>query len=199
MGIGLASVLSWGEEYPTRPIQIVVAYAPGSTDVYTRIFTDKMPEFLGQPMSFVYKPGAGGVIGGSFAAHSKPDGYTLFASSKGPVIFGPLTKENVDYTLDPLTIVTGATQDNIDIMNWDDYTKYSFVFKAAYHFSKSLTVSAGYAYERFKYNDVQLDDYQFVNPPGGPVTGSSGAYLTGYQKDQSYRANLVFGGVTYTF
>jgi MtrB/PioB family decaheme-associated outer membrane protein len=106
---------------------------------------------------------------------------------------------NVDYTLDPVTIVTGANQDNIDIINWDDYTKYAFTFKAAYNLTKSLMVSAGYVYERFKYSDAQLDDYQFVNPPGGPVTGSNGAYLTGYQKDQAYKASLIFTGVTYKF
>jgi hypothetical protein len=84
-------------------------------------------------------------------------------------------------------------------MRWDDYTKYALKFKAAYNLTKSLTISAGYVYERFRYNDIQLDGYQFVNPLGGPVAGSSGAYLTGYQKDQSYRANLIFGGITYNF
>jgi MtrB/PioB family decaheme-associated outer membrane protein len=111
---------------------------------------------------------------------------------------------SVDFTLDPAlfaaaTGLAAGNNENVDIMKWDDITRYSFAFKAAYNFSKSLTVSAGYAYERFKYNDIQLDGYQFVNPPGGPVTGSNGAYLTGYQKDQSYRANLVFAGITYKF
>lgn len=106
---------------------------------------------------------------------------------------------NVDYTLDPVTIVTGATQDNIDIINWDDYTKYAFKFKAAYNLTKSLMVSAGYVYERFRYSDAQLDNYQFVNPPGGPVSGTNGGYLTGYQKDQTYTADLIFAGLTYKF
>jgi hypothetical protein len=106
---------------------------------------------------------------------------------------------DVDFTLDPVTILTGANNENVDIMNWDDYTKYALKFKAAYNLMKSLIVSAGYVYERFKYSDIQLDDYQFVNPPGGPVTGSNGAYLTGYQKDQSYSAHLIFGGLTYKF
>lgn len=149
------------------------------------------------------------VTAGTWEAKQRDTGWGYGLGTEFYVIPGKLTlfiqhdylKSNgdVDFTLDPLTIVTGATQDNIDIMNWDDYTKYSFAFKAAYNFSKSLTVSAGYAYERFKYNDIQLDGYQFVNPPGGPVTGSNGAYLTGYQKDQSYRANLVFGAITYKF
>jgi MtrB/PioB family decaheme-associated outer membrane protein len=113
---------------------------------------------------------------------------------------------NVDFTLDSALFGTGglpafptANNDNIDIMNLDDYTKYAFKFKAAYHFTKSLIVSAGYVYERFKYNDAQLDNYLFVNPAGGPVTGGNAGYLTGAYKDQSYKGHLVFGGVSYKF
>jgi len=114
---------------------------------------------------------------------------------------------NVDFTLDPALFVagtglgpaSGANNSNIDITNLDDYTKYAFKFKAAYHFTKSLIVSAGYVYERFKYNDVQLDNYLFVNPAVGAVTGGNAGYLTGAYKDQSYKAHLVFGGVSYKF
>jgi len=114
---------------------------------------------------------------------------------------------NVDFTLDPSLFVagtglgpgSGANNDNIDITNLDDYTKYAFKFKAAYHFTKSVIVSAGYVYERFKYNNAQLDNYLFVNPAVGPVTGGNAGYLTGAYKDQSYKAHVVFGGVTYKF
>ena len=88
------------KKYPTRPIQVVVAYSPGSTDTYLRPYIEKLPEYLGQPLSFVYKPGAGGSVGASFVAKSRADGYTLFGCSAGPVIVGPLTKESLDYTLD---------------------------------------------------------------------------------------------------
>jgi hypothetical protein len=114
---------------------------------------------------------------------------------------------NVDFTLDPALFVagtglgpaSGANNDNIDIMKLDDYTKYAFKFKAAYYLTKSFIVSAGYAHERFKYNDVQLDNYLFVNPAAGPVAGGNAGYLTGAYKDQSYRAHVVFGGLTYKF
>ncbi len=112
---------------------------------------------------------------------------------------------SVDFTLDPVLFtfpdigLVGANNHNIDIRRWDDYTLYCFKIKAVYNFTKSLMASLGYAFERFKYSDAQLDNYQFVNPPGGPVTGSNGAYLTGAYKDQSYKANVVFGGVTYKF
>jgi tripartite-type tricarboxylate transporter receptor subunit TctC len=54
-----------GPKYPTKPIQVVVAFAPGGTDVNLRPFIDRMPEFLGQPLTFVYKPGAAGALGGA--------------------------------------------------------------------------------------------------------------------------------------
>ena len=114
---------------------------------------------------------------------------------------------NVDFTLDPSLFIagtglgpaSGANNDNIDITNLDDYTKYAFKFKATYYFTKSVIVSAGYVYERFKYNDAQLDNYLFVNPSVGPVTGGNAGYLTGAYKDQSYKAHVVFGGVTFKF
>jgi MtrB/PioB family decaheme-associated outer membrane protein len=107
---------------------------------------------------------------------------------------------SVDFTLDPALFVAsngiaGANNENIDIARWDDYTLYCFKIKTVYNFTKSLAASLGYAYERFKYSDAQLDNYEFVPA----VAGTNGAYLTGAFKDQSYRANLVFGGLTYKF
>jgi MtrB/PioB family decaheme-associated outer membrane protein len=108
---------------------------------------------------------------------------------------------NVDFTIDPglLTAangLAGANNDTVDIMRSEDYTLYSFKIKAVYNFTKSLAASIGYAYERFNYKDDQLDGYNFV-PAGG--AGSNGAFLTGAYKDQSYKANVLFGGVTYRF
>jgi MtrB/PioB family decaheme-associated outer membrane protein len=108
---------------------------------------------------------------------------------------------NVDFTLDPGLFLTGglagtgANNDNVDIALWDDYTLYSFKIKAVYNFTKFLSASLGYAYERFRYSDAQLNSYKFVPA----ATGTNGAFLTGAYKDQSYRANLVFGGLTYKF
>ncbi len=100
--ISLTAAASWAQDkkYPTRPIQVIVGYNPGSTDTYIRVFTEYLPKYLGQPISFVYKPGAAGSVGASFVAKSKPDGYTLFGCSTAPVILGPVTKEGMDFTLE---------------------------------------------------------------------------------------------------
>jgi len=109
----------------------------------------------------------------------------------------------VDYTLNAglfgaggLPAFPAANNENIDIPRWDDYTLYCFKIKAVYNFTESLAASIGYAYERFRYSDAQLDGYNFA--PLGPPN-SNAASLTGAYKDQSYNANLVFGGVTYRF
>ncbi len=106
----------------------------------------------------------------------------------------------VDFTIDPGLLVAanglgGANQDNVDIMHSEDYTLYSFKIKAIYQFTKSLIGSLGYAYEKFRYSDDQLNGYLFVVP----APASNQAFMTGAYKDQSYKANVVFGGLTYKF
>lgn len=151
---------------------------------------------------------------GDWSADQKDRGYGYGIGTEVYVIPKKLTllfqydyvksNGNVDFTLSPQlfaggTGLAGANNQSIDIPNWDDYTLSSFKVKAVYNFSKSFAASLGYVYQRFKYSDAQLNGYQFVNPPGGPVAGTNGAYLTGAYKDQSYNANLIFGSVTYSF
>jgi tripartite-type tricarboxylate transporter receptor subunit TctC len=102
LSILMARNTSWSavENYPTKPIQVIISYAPGDTDANLRPFIDKMPEFLGQPMFFVYKPGGSGAVGASFVAKANPDGYTIIGTSPGPVLMTPFVIEGIDYTLD---------------------------------------------------------------------------------------------------
>lgn len=101
MALGWAANNSWAAEqkYPNRAIQVVVCYQPGSTDMALRPFVDRLPDYLGQPVAFVYKPGASGAIGASFVTKARSDGYTLIGTSQSPIMLCPLTKD-VDYTLD---------------------------------------------------------------------------------------------------
>jgi tripartite-type tricarboxylate transporter receptor subunit TctC len=91
------------EKYPSRAIQVIIGYEPGSTDQALKPFIDKMAEVLGQPMNFVFKPGAGASIAGTYVASSKPDGYTLMGASLGPLITSPLTMKGINYTLEDFT------------------------------------------------------------------------------------------------
>jgi MtrB/PioB family decaheme-associated outer membrane protein len=98
------------------------------------------------------------------------------------------------YLLDT-ALTGGRTNSNIDASNWDDYRRSSFKIKAIYDVMKSLSVTAGYAYEKYTCNDIQTDDYQYVVPQ----TGVANTYLTGAYKDPDYKANVYFVGITYRF
>ncbi len=72
------SHFAWAQAYPTRPITIIVPFAPGgSTDSIGRILADRMQASLGQPAVIVNAGGAGGAIGVSRVARAVPDGYTI--------------------------------------------------------------------------------------------------------------------------
>lgn len=61
------------EKYPEKPIQAIVAYAPGgSTDAAARMMADFLKKHLGQPVIIVNKAGGGGAIGGNELFKSKP-------------------------------------------------------------------------------------------------------------------------------
>jgi tripartite-type tricarboxylate transporter receptor subunit TctC len=70
------------DKYPSKPVKIVVPYAPGgATDITSRLFGEHMKNSLGQPFVVENKPGAGGILGIEEMARSKPDGYTLFVGN----------------------------------------------------------------------------------------------------------------------
>lgn len=65
-------------DYPTRPIKIVVPFAPGGgSDRLTRVFMPYLQKELGQPLDVVYMPGGGTVLGNTYLLAQKPDGYTI--------------------------------------------------------------------------------------------------------------------------
>jgi tripartite-type tricarboxylate transporter receptor subunit TctC len=81
---------SGAQTYPSRPIRLVVPYAPGGvSDITGRIVAQKMTELLGQPMVVENRSGAGGMVGTAAVAKSDPDGYTIVLSSQSAYAIGP--------------------------------------------------------------------------------------------------------------
>lgn len=70
------------QNFPNRPVRIVVAFAPGTTsDIIGRMFADKLGQAMGQPFVVENRTGAGGTIGAESVARAAADGYTLLLST----------------------------------------------------------------------------------------------------------------------
>jgi tripartite-type tricarboxylate transporter receptor subunit TctC len=86
------------QDWPTRPIQIVVASgAGGSADIIARIIAEKLAPVLGQPVVIENRPGAGGNTGAGWVARANADGYTLLMSGSPTHSVGPHLFKNLSY------------------------------------------------------------------------------------------------------
>jgi tripartite-type tricarboxylate transporter receptor subunit TctC len=86
------------EDYPNRPITLVVPYAAGGgNDVMARTVADKMSRTLGQQIVVENRPGAGGSIATRQVAKAAPDGYTLVIGGTGTLAVNPALYPNVGY------------------------------------------------------------------------------------------------------
>src|SRR5476649_2312593 len=91
----LATAAAWApllhaQAYPTKPIRVIVGYAPGgSADAGIRPLAKVLEALLGQPMVMEYKPGAAGGVAMDYIAKAQPDGYTLYYADSGPLTVAP--------------------------------------------------------------------------------------------------------------
>lgn len=108
-------------DYPTRPVRLVIAQAPGSSiDAMSRVIAARMGELLGEQFVADNRTGAGGTIGGAIVAHAEPNGYTLLCAATASQVIGPqLYKKHVTY--DPFKdfapISLFATTQNLLVVN----------------------------------------------------------------------------------
>lgn len=103
-GLSLVSGAAFAQAYPTRPVKLIVPFAPGGfTDVVARILGQKLSVAMGQQFVIENKAGAGSTIGTDFVAKAAPDGYTLVMVSTTHVI-SPSIYKNMPY--DPIKSFT---------------------------------------------------------------------------------------------
>jgi tripartite-type tricarboxylate transporter receptor subunit TctC len=89
------------QEWPTRPVKIVVAFAPGgSADQLGRLLAAELSTAFRQQFYVENKPGSSGSIGSALISRAEPDGYSLLVAGSGPHLTGPAINPNIGY--DPL-------------------------------------------------------------------------------------------------
>ncbi|MSQ73903.1 MAG: tripartite tricarboxylate transporter substrate binding protein [Betaproteobacteria bacterium] len=94
----LAPAIPYGQGYPSKPIRIVVPFAPsGNIDITARVIAPGLTEVLGQPVIVENRGGAGGRIGSTQVAKSPPDGYTLLLGAPGTLVAQPVFHDDIEY------------------------------------------------------------------------------------------------------
>ncbi len=100
-GLALAAASSgaaFAENYPNRPVVIVVPFAPGGAfDVLARELAPRMGELLGQQVLVENVTGASGMVGSTRVAHATPDGYTVLLASIGTHAYNPSIYKTIAY------------------------------------------------------------------------------------------------------
>ncbi|OGA39060.1 MAG: hypothetical protein A3G24_19225 [Betaproteobacteria bacterium RIFCSPLOWO2_12_FULL_62_13] len=95
---GIAASAGAQSTYPSKPIRLVVAFAPGGgTDVAARALAHQLSGLLGQQVVIENRPGAGGTIGTEFGARAAPDGYTLLVGSSAAFAINPHLNPKLPY------------------------------------------------------------------------------------------------------
>src|SRR3990172_1447500 len=109
--LATASVETFAQNYPTRPIRLVIPFGPGGpSDIVCRVIAQKLSEMLPEPVVVENRPGAAGGIAHTYVAKAAPDGYTLLFS-------GFLTGFAINPVLFPKTIQYNPREDFTAIGN----------------------------------------------------------------------------------
>jgi len=110
----LWSVAVPAQQYPSRPVKLIVPYPPGgNTDIVARLFAQKLAERIGQPVVIDNRGGAAGALGMGVAAKSPNDGYTLVIGDLGSLVIAPIANPSAGYVpqkdLAPISVVTSVS------------------------------------------------------------------------------------------
>jgi tripartite-type tricarboxylate transporter receptor subunit TctC len=94
-----AAMSARAETFPSRPLHLIIPYGPGGiVDFAGRQLAQKISENIGQPVVAENKPGAGGIVGVDYVAHSDPDGYN-FALMDPAIVINPTLQKSMPYDI----------------------------------------------------------------------------------------------------
>ena len=112
--IAVAAQPAAAQSYPSKPVHILVPYAPGGpADIAARVIGAKLTETLGQQVVVENRPGGNGFIAMTAAAKAAPDGHTLVLATIGEAAVSPVLFKDVPYGIErdfaPISLVSDAT------------------------------------------------------------------------------------------
>jgi len=121
------------ESYPSKPITLLVGYAPGGTsDTSMRYLANSASKYLGQRVTVLNKEGAGGIVSLSELKNAKPDGYTIAFLATGPIISAHMRKLPFDVTKDfspiiqtSIAIYGMAVRSDSEFKTMQDWVKFA--------------------------------------------------------------------------
>ena len=114
----LVAAGAMAQDYPNRTVRVIVPFPPGGApDLVGRTLANRLGERLGQPFVVENRTGAGGNIAAEAVAKSAPDGYTLLATSDGPLVINPAVYQNMPFnTLRDFTPISIAASAGLVLM-----------------------------------------------------------------------------------
>ena len=141
----LAGTAGAQQAYPSKPIRIIVPYAPGgATDIMGRVVSQRLTEILGQPIVIENKPGANTAIGADLVAKSPADGYTLMFTNDATFVLNPALMPALSYNMarDFVPVATVAYLNLVMVVSSAQPSN-SFAELVAWTKAKSGTISYG--------------------------------------------------------
>src|SRR3984957_18657354 len=109
-----ASLPAYAQNFPDRPVHLIIPYGPGGiTDFAGRVLAQKIGEALNATMVAENKPGAGGIVGVDYVAHSAPDGYNMAVMDPAVVVNSILQKTmpyDIFKDIVPLSITSSSPE-----------------------------------------------------------------------------------------
>jgi len=98
LAVSLAALPSIGQDFPSKPIRMIVPFPPGGgNDILARTVGQRLTEVIGHQIIVDNRGGAGGALGASLAVNAAPDGYTLFLGSVGNLAQNPVLQAKPTY------------------------------------------------------------------------------------------------------